>query len=79
MHDHLHLEHSHDREPASREETLALLRYMLHHNRHHEEELHDLAHQVPDGEAHDLLHRAVDELIRSSDSLEAALNLLKEE
>lgn len=41
----------------SPEETLALLTYMLGHNRHHAEELHELAHSV-DGEAQQLLHDA---------------------
>ena len=78
MHDHTH-EHTHAHAAAaSKEETLALLRYMLHHNRHHAEELHELAHNVPDGEAHTLLHRAVDQLNESSDSLERALALLEE-
>ena len=41
-------EHSHEHTASSPEEVLALLKYMLEHNRHHAEELHDLAHQVPE-------------------------------
>ena len=74
-HDH---DHEHDHEHHSPEETLALLTYMLGHNRHHAQELHELAHSV-DGEAAALLHEAVDELGRSNDALEQALALLKGE
>ena len=35
-------EHSHEHTASSPEEVLALLKYMLEHNRHHAEELHDL-------------------------------------
>ena len=74
-HDH---DHEHDHEHHSPEEALALLTYMLGHNRHHAQELHELAHSV-DGEAAALLHEAVDELGRSNDTLEQALALLKGE
>ena len=56
MHDH---EHVHDSKAAhvhahphgetnamSPEETLALLNYMLDHNRHHADELHDVCHSL---------------------------------
>ena len=57
-HDHVHPhdhEHTHSHDHHSPEEALALLTYMLGHNRHHAEELHELAHDV-DGEAQQLLH-----------------------
>ena len=76
-HDHPH-EHTHA-EASSPEETLALLTYMLGHNRHHAEELHDLAHGVDDAQARELLHEAVDLLADSNDRLAAALALLKGE
>ena len=88
MHDH---EHTHDTAAAnvhahphgeatamSPEETLALLTYMLGHNRHHAEELHELAHGV-EGEAADLLHGAVADLGSSNEKLARALALLKGE
>lgn len=78
-HDHTHPHgHTHG-EAASPEETLALLTYMLGHNRHHAEELHDLAHGVDDAQARELLHEAVDLLADSNDRLAAALALLKGE
>ncbi len=73
MHDHDH-EHTHG--AASPEETLALLRYMLDHNRHHAEELYELAHGVENEAAHALLHEAVDDLNASADRLAEALALL---
>ncbi len=76
MHSH---DHPHTHAPAdSPEETLALLRYLLQHNRHHAEELHELAHNVDDGAAHTLLHEAVDALQESNDKLAAALAALGE-
>ena len=80
-HDHPH-DHDHDHEhgaASSPEETLALLNYMLGHNRHHAEELHELAHGVADEAARDLIHQAVESLEESNLRLEEALVLMKEE
>ena len=74
-HDHPH-PHSHAA-PSSPEETLALLNYMLGHNRHHAEELHELAHGVENEAARALLHEAVDALGTSNEKLEAALALIR--
>ena len=41
-HEHTH-EHGHTHEVHSPEETVALLTYMVGHNQHHAEELHELA------------------------------------
>ena len=72
-------EHEHPHTGASSpEETLALLSYMLDHNRHHADELHELAHGVEDASARDLIHEAVDALHESNLRLEEALALLKE-
>ena len=80
MHDHNHPEnhtHSHSHAAASSpEEALALLTYMLSHNRHHAEELHDLAHCF-DEVAEDLIHQAVDKLGESNDLIEEALSLIR--
>lgn len=77
--EHTHAEgaaHSHAHAVASSpEEALALLRYMLDHNRHHAEELHDLAHCFDEVTA-DLIHDAVDRLEDSNAMLEQALSLL---
>ena len=56
MHDHTHdhghvHNHHHDHGAAqamSPEETMALLTYMLDHNRHHADELHDIVHALED-------------------------------
>ena len=77
-HEHSH-EHEHLQEASSPAETLALLNYMLGHNRHHAQELHELAHGVENAEARSLLHEAVEALDRSNDKLDAALKLLKGE
>ncbi len=78
-HEHTHADgstHSHSHAAASSpEEALALLKYMLDHNRHHAEELHDLAHCFDDVTA-DLIHDAVDKLGESNDLLEQALSLI---
>ena len=60
---------------SSPEEALALLKYMLDHNRHHAGELHELAHCFDDVTA-DLIHDASDRLEDSNSLLEQALSLL---
>ena len=79
-HEHTHADgttHSHSHATAtSPEEALALLKYMLDHNRHHAEELHDLAHNFDEVSA-ELLHDAVDKLGESNDLIEQALSLIK--
>ena len=79
MSEHLH-EHHHDHEHRSHspEETLALLNYMIDHNKHHAEELHELAHSTGD-EAAKLIHEAVVQFNAGNALLEKALVLLKEE
>ena len=80
MHDHHDHDHAHPDGPAaSPEETLALLNYMLGHNRHHAEELHELAHGVDDEAVSSLLHEAVELLRGSNEKLAAALVLWKGE
>ena len=77
MHDaptHSSHEHVH---AASPEEALALLKYMLEHNRHHAAELHDLAHDFPNP-AGQLIHEAVSSFEAGNAKLEAALAALKE-
>lgn len=72
--------HSHARkaaQAASPEELLALLEYMLSHNEHHTEELHALAHEMPENAAH-LLHEAISEYGQGNAKLVRAVKLLKE-
>lgn len=76
-HEHTH-KHGHTHEVHSPEETVALLTYMVGHNQHHAEELHELAHSV-EGEAQQLLHEAVVELTLGNEKLAEALRILKEE
>lgn len=76
-HEHTH-EHGHTHEVHSPKETVALLTYMVGHNQHHAEELHELAHSV-EGEAQQLLHEAVVELTLGNEKLAEALRILKEE
>ena len=73
-HDHPH-HHEVSKEAG---EDLALLTYMLDHNRHHADELHDLAHEL-DGEARELVHAAVIDIESSNDKLARALKLIKTE
>ena len=76
-HEHGH-DHGHTHEHHSPEETVALLAYMVTHNQHHAEELHELAHDV-DGEAQQLLHDAVVDFTLGNEKLEEALRILKGE
>ena len=76
-HDHEHChEHSHDHH--SPEEALAMLAYMVQHNRHHAEELHELAHSMDD-EAAQLIHDAILDFNLGNEKLDEALKLLKGE
>jgi len=74
-HPHTH-EHTHGEHSA--EEALALLRYMADHNRHHAEELHELAHSLS-GDAAELIHAAVDLFEQGNEKLDQALGLLHKE
>lgn len=72
MHDHgNHTNHS------TKEEQIALLTYMVNHNKSHADEVHDIAHTA-DGEAAELLHEAVDLYNAGTEKLAAALKLIKE-
>lgn len=80
VHTHTHADgttHSHEI-ASSPEEAVAMLRYMLSHNQHHAEELHELGHCF-EAEIADLVHDAVDRLKESNDLMEQALALLENE
>ena len=80
-HDHEHNhEHNHEHTHGqhSPEEALALLAYMVQHNRHHAEELHELAHSMDD-EAAQLIHDAILDFNLGNEKLDEALKLLKGE
>ena len=69
-------EHQHGTGSNTPEQRNAILTYMLEHNQHHAEELHELGHQT-EGEASDLIHEAVTLFEQSNAKLEAALKILK--
>ncbi len=76
-HDHEHSHgHSHGEAPASPEERMALLKYMLNHNAHHAEELHDLA-QGTAPEVSALIHEAVADIEASNEKLREAIEKLE--
>ena len=75
-HDHPH-DHPHTHEHMDSAEALAVLTYMLDHNRHHADELHELAHDAQPEEAAELLHEAVDLFNEGNNKLEQALQLMK--
>lgn len=71
----------HHHETLEPDKSTALLTYMLDHNRHHAEELHDLAHSLSESgkaAAASLLHEAVSAFQQGNDKLAAALAALKE-
>ena len=87
-HEHAHehaCRHEHTHEGAaelSGEQTLALMSYMLEHNRSHAEELHNIAHALAaqgKREAAGMVGDAVHYFGHCNDKLEAALNLVKGE
>lgn len=77
MHQHAHA-HEHGTGGNTPAQRNAILKYMLDHNEHHAEELHEIGHQV-EGEASDLIHEAVALFEQSNEKLAAALKLLEEE
>ena len=85
MHEHEH-EHTHPHEhgdiPAfdSLEQAEALMSYMLDHNRHHTDELHEVGHKLAHSGKEDaakLIHDAVDAFARGNELLAKALEALK--
>ena len=76
-HTHTH-NHTHTHDHHSPEEALALMTDMLQHNRHHAEELHELAHSMDD-EAAQLIHDAILDFDLGNEKLDEALKLLKGE
>ncbi len=80
MHEHHGHEHHHD--IMSKEETLATLDYMLKHNRHHADEMRELAHNLEHLDlqaAADAVKESAGIYDKGSDKLDAALKLLKGE
>jgi len=65
----------------SMEQAIALMSYMLEHNKHHAEELHELSHKL-EASGKDvsamLIDTALDQYYAGNAELEKALNTLKE-
>ena len=88
-HDHAHghahgHSHSHGEVTGfdSLDQARALMAYMLDHNRHHADELHELCHKLEaTGKdiAAELIHAAVDHFGKGNQLLESALEQLKQE
>jgi len=62
------MEHNHIHEHITAEETLALLKYMAHHNAHHAEELMETIASLPDNAAM-LIKDAVELLNKSTEKI----------
>ena len=83
MHEgHEHTHHGDDLGFETVAQAVALMTYMLEHNRHHTEELHELCHKLEamgKGEAANLLDASVDDFRAGNAMLESALDILKGE
>ncbi|MBR3353731.1 MAG: hypothetical protein IKG47_00025 [Oscillospiraceae bacterium] len=84
MHDHHNHEHSHENITAfeSTEQAVKVLDYMLDHNIHHAEELHEICHKLElsgEAEAAEYLDKAVDAFRSGNDLMHKALHLLNKE
>jgi len=83
-HDHSH-EHTHEHGHGgfeSVEQATALMTYMLDHNRHHAEELHDVCHKLEDmgkADAAEKLGAALERYYEGNELLAEALKALKED
>jgi len=63
------------------EQAIALMSYMLDHNKHHAEELHELSHKLEatgKENAAQLIGVALEKYYAGNEDLEKALNALKE-
>ena len=69
---HTHDHHHHEEDM----EAQALLRYMIDHNKHHADELYDIANKL-DGTAKELVHAAVIDYETGTGKLEQALKALE--
>lgn len=69
--------HDHTHEVHDREELVALLTYMVKHNKHHAEELAELGQSV-DGKAAEYLAEAIADFNAGNAKLDLALALLQQ-
>lgn len=82
-HDHCHCDHhdhSHNDSFTDNDQALALMSYMLDHNIHHAEELHDMAHKLEASgmnEASDYVHDALHYYAHGNEMLEKAVAAMK--
>lgn len=67
-----HNHHCHTHDHSTAEETLALLKYMAHHNAHHGEELTETIASLPDNAAV-LIKEAVELLNKSTEKINQAI------
>ncbi len=67
-----HNHHGHTHDHSSAEETIALLKYMAHHNAHHAEELMETASSLDDNAAV-LIKEAVTLLNKSTEKINQAI------
>lgn len=72
-HEHTHTHSGGTDTPDSKEELLALLSYMVSHNKHHAAELEELSKNTT-GEAFDLLQKAIASYTEGNRLLEEALS-----
>ena len=82
MHDGHGHEHIHEHGENDLKKNLALLTYMLDHNRHHAAELHELAHSLfhaGEAEAAEMIEDGIKYMNMGNDKLEAALNRINKE
>lgn len=75
-HDHDNVHNHTNIESISKEEVIALLSYMIDHNKHHEDELHSLSHNM-NAEASQLVHDALEHFSTGNNLLNEALTSLK--
>lgn len=71
-------EHGSHNAHSAKEEQIALLAYMISHNKDHTNEIHDVAHEAT-GDAAQLLHEAIDLYNAGTEKLTEALGIIKEQ
>ncbi|MDY3918169.1 MAG: cobalt transporter [Candidatus Limivivens sp.] len=81
-HDHHHHDHPHmdscESTTDGKEKSLTLMKYMLHHNEHHAEELAQMADNLS-GAAAEAVREAVAEFQKGNEKLSLALHIMESE
>lgn len=70
-------EHHHHHDISNKDEVLALITYMVNHNKSHTSELESLANRIDDKSAYESVMNAIENYNKGNECLANALDMLK--